>query len=453
MPSLSSFGRRVRKLWHGADLALVGQRRERRMRMLASLVMIAMGVLWGVFFSARGYWAIVIMDVAIIFSGLAVFVLTLRDKARSANLILFSALIVVVVASTLLLDPSTRMAPRATHLYLLPMAVGALMAFRDDPLWLRYGVSLFCLLLFVALAASNWRPTDLYALPDDVRRVGSWLQAGVAMVLFFLLLHILQTDTAERSELDRDLRAAIREGQFVLHYQPQLNDAGRVVGAEVLIRWQHPQRGLLAPGEFIDHAENTGLIIPIGQWVLEQTAAQLRRWKGDPLFGDLGLAVNISQKQLSQSSFVAEILGLIERHGIDARRLELELTETLIVHDMEDLTRKMTALVEHGVRFSLDDFGTGFSSLSHLKRLPLSKLKIDRSFICDVLTDANSETIVRTVIALGQSMGMTVIAEGVETEAQRRFLADNGCTQFQGYLLGRPMPLVDFSTFVQRHNG
>lgn len=453
MPSLSSFGRRVRKLWHGADLALVGQRRERRMRMLASLVMIAMGVLWGVFFSARGYWAIVIMDVAIIFSGLAVFVLTLRDRARSANLILFSALIVVVVASTLLLDPSTRMAPRATHLYLLPMAVGALMAFRDDPLWLRYGVSLFCLLLFVALAASNWRPTDLYALPDDVRRVGSWLQAGVAMVLFFLLLHILQTDTAERSELDRDLRAAIREGQFVLHYQPQLNDAGRVVGAEVLIRWQHPQRGLLAPGEFIDHAENTGLIIAIGQWVLEQTAARLRQWKDDPLFGDLGLAVNISQKQFSQSSFVAEILGLIEHHGIDARRLELELTETLIVHDMEDLTRKMTALVEHGVRFSLDDFGTGFSSLSHLKRLPLSKLKIDRSFICDVLTDANSETIVRTVIALGQSMGMTVIAEGVEAEAQHRFLADNGCTQFQGYLLGRPMPLVDFSTFVQRHNG
>jgi EAL domain-containing protein (putative c-di-GMP-specific phosphodiesterase class I) len=162
--------------------------------------------------------------------------------------------------------------------------------------------------------------------------------------------------------------------------------------------------------------------------------------------------VNISQKQFRQPGFVAEILALIERHGIAAQRLELELTETLIVHDMEDLTRKMNALVEHGVRFSLDDFGTGFSSLSHLKRLPLSKLKIDRSFICDVLTDANSETIVRTVIALGQSMGMTVIAEGVETEAQRRFLADNGCSQFQGYLLGRPMPLADFCAFVQRHN-
>ncbi|MFN3771373.1 putative bifunctional diguanylate cyclase/phosphodiesterase [Ectopseudomonas guguanensis] len=452
MPSLSTFSRRVRQLWHGADLALVGQRRERRMRMLASLVMVAMGLLWGLFFSSRGYWAIVVMDVTIICSGLAVFGLTLRNRARAANLILFGALILIVVASTLLLDPSTPAAPRATHLYLLPVAVGALMAFRDEHLWLRYGMSLFCLLLFVALAASNWRPTDLYALPDEVRITGSWLQGLVAMALFFVLLHILQSDTAERSELDRDLRAAVREGQFVLYYQPQLDDSGRVTGAELLIRWQHPQRGLLSPGEFIDHAENTGLIIPIGQWVLEQTAARLRQWRDDPLYRDLVLAVNISQKQFGQASFVAEILGLIERHGIDAQRLELELTETLIVHDLEDLTRKMTALVEQGVRFSLDDFGTGFSSLSHLKRLPLSKLKIDRSFICDVLTDANSETIVRTVIALGQSMGMTVIAEGVETEAQRRFLVDNGCRRFQGYLLGRPMPLADFCTFVARHN-
>ena len=452
MRALSTFGRRVRQLWHAADLALVGQRRERRMRMLASMVMVLMGLLWGLFFSSRGYWAIVVMDITIILAGLAVFTLTLRNRARAANLILFSALILIVVASTLLLDPPTLVAPRATHLYLLPVAVGALMAFRDEPLGLRYGISVFSLLLFVALAASNWRPTDLYALPDDVRLLGSWLQGLVAMTLFFVLLHILQTDTAERSELDRDLRAAVREQQFVLYYQPQLDDSGRVTGAELLIRWQHPQRGLLAPGEFIDHAEHTGLIIPIGQWVLEQTAARLRQWKDDPLFGDLTLAVNISQKQFGQASFVSEILGLIERHGIDAQHLELELTETLIVRDMEDLTRKMTALVEQGVRFSLDDFGTGFSSLSHLKRLPLSKLKIDRSFICDVLSDANSETIVRTVIALGQSMGMTVIAEGVETEAQRSFLADNGCLRYQGYLFGRPMPVADFCAFVQRHN-
>ena len=272
------------------------------------------------------------------------------------------------------------------------------------------------------------------------------------MLMLFALLHILQSDTAERSMLDRDLEVALREQQFVLHYQPQLNRAGKVMGAEVLIRWQHPQRGLVAPAEFIGHAEKTGMIIPIGQWVLAQAVRQLRIWRDDPRYAGIGLAVNISQKQFRQASFVPDMLRLIDEHAIDARRLDLELTETLIVQDIDDLLRKMTALVERGVRFSLDDFGTGFSSLSHLKRLPLNTLKIDRSFICDVLTDSSSETIVRTVIALGQSMGMTVIAEGVETEAQQQFLLSNGCMQFQGYLFSKPLPLQAFTEFVDKCN-
>lgn len=221
----------------------------------------------------------------------------------------------------------------------------------------------------------------------------------------------------------------------------------------MLIRWQHPVRGLLGPGEFIDHAEKTGMIIPIGQWVLEQAVRQLRCWKDDPRYADIGLAVNISQKQFRQSNFVADILRLIDEHAIDARRLDLELTETLIVQDIDDLLRKMNALVERGVRFSLDDFGTGFSSLSHLKRLPLNTLKIDRSFVCDLLTDTSSQTIVRTVIALAQSMGMNVIAEGVETDAQQQVLLSNGCMQFQGYLFSKPLPLQAFTAFVERQNG
>ncbi|WP_244152908.1 putative bifunctional diguanylate cyclase/phosphodiesterase [Pseudomonas peli] len=239
----------------------------------------------------------------------------------------------------------------------------------------------------------------------------------------------------------------------MLHYQPQLDSTGKVIGAEVLIRWQHPVRGLLGPGEFIDHAEKTGMIIPIGQWVLEQAVRQLRCWKDDPRYADIGLAVNISQKQFRQSNFVADILRLIDEHAIDARRLDLELTETLIVQDIDDLLRKMNALVERGVRFSLDDFGTGFSSLSHLKRLPLNTLKIDRSFVCDLLTDTSSQTIVRTVIALAQSMGMNVIAEGVETDAQQQVLLSNGCMQFQGYLFSKPLPLQAFTAFVERQNG
>lgn len=453
MTALSAFLKQVIRLWHSPDLALIGQRRERRMRMLASLVLLLVGSFWGVFFTQRGEWGIVLMDLLMILCGLGVFSLTLRNRVRLANLLLFGVIILVIIGTTLLMDPHTAAAPRATHLYLLPIAVAALMAFRDEQLWLRYGVAVLCLGLFTVLASSSWSPTSAYHLPDEVRVTGSWLQSIAAMLMLFALLHILQSDTAERSLLDRDLDVALREQQFVLHYQPQLNRAGKVIGAEVLIRWQHPQRGLMAPGEFIDHAENTGIIIPIGQWVLEQAIRQLRCWKDDPLYADIGLAVNISQKQFRQSSFVADMLRLIDEHAIDARRLDLELTETLIVQDIDDLLRKMNALVERGVRFSLDDFGTGFSSLSHLKRLPLNTLKIDRSFVCDLLTDSSSQTIVRTVIALAQSMGMNVIAEGVETQAQQEFLLNNGCMQFQGYLFSKPLPLQAFTAFVERQNG
>ncbi|MDF3195681.1 EAL domain-containing protein [Pseudomonas sp. 1928-m] len=453
MTVLSAFLKQVIKLWHSPDLALIGQRRERRMRMLASLVLLLVGSLWGIFFSLRGEWGIVMMDLLMILCGLGVFILTLRNRVRLANLLLFGVIILVIVGTTLLMDPHTAAAPRATHLYLLPIAVAALMAFRDERLWLRYGVALFCLGLFTVLASSSWSPTSAYHLPDDVRMAGSWVQSVAAMLMLFALLHILQSDAAERSMLDRDLHAALREQQFVLHYQAQLNSSGTVTGAEVLIRWQHPQRGLVPPAEFIGHAEKTGLIIPIGQWVLEQAFTQLRAWKDDPLYRDISLAVNISQKQFRQASFVTDMLGLIETYGIDARRLELELTETLIVHDIDDLMRKMAVLVERGVRFSLDDFGTGFSSLSHLKRLPLNTLKIDRSFVSDLLTDGNSQAIVRTVIALAQSMGMTVIAEGVETHAQQQFLLSNGCMQFQGYLFSKPLPLQAFTAFVERQNG
>lgn len=453
MTALCAFLKQVIKLWHSPDLTLIGQRRERRMRMLASLVLLLVGSFWGLVFSLRGEWGIVLMDLLMILCGLGVFTLTLRNRVRLANLLLFGVIILVIVGTTLLMDPHTAAAPRATHLYLLPLAVAALIAFRDERLWLRYGVALLCFGLFTVLASSSWSPSSAYHLPDDVRLAGSWVQSVAAMLMLFALLHILQSDAAERSMLDRDLHAAVGEQQFVLHYQPQLHSSGNVTGAEVLIRWQHPQRGLVPPAEFIDHAEKTGLIIPIGQWVLEQAFTQLRAWKDDPLYCDISLAVNISQKQFRQASFVSDMLGLIETYGIDARRLELELTETLIVHDIDDLMRKMAALVERGVRFSLDDFGTGFSSLSHLKRLPLNTLKIDRSFVCDLLTDASSQAIVRTVIALAQSMGMTVIAEGVETPAQQQFLLDLGCVQFQGYLFSKPLPLVAFTAFVERQNG
>ncbi|OYU33057.1 MAG: hypothetical protein CFE39_00420 [Comamonadaceae bacterium PBBC2] len=219
--------------------------------------------------------------------------------------------------------------------------------------------------------------------------------------------------------------------------------AGDGTGAEVLLRWPHPQRGMVPPNEFITLAEDTGLILPLGNWVLETACHQLTQWAQNPSTAHMTLAVNVSARQFRQQDFVSYVLDLIQYTGANPRRLKLELTESMLVKDVEDTIAKMTALKVEGIGFSLDDFGTGYSSLSYLKRLPLDQLKIDQSFVRDLMTDPNDAAIARTVIALGHSLGLNVIAEGVETAEQRRFLAEQGCDAYQGYLFGRPMPIAD----------
>ncbi|MBI4986047.1 MAG: EAL domain-containing protein [Rhodocyclales bacterium] len=260
----------------------------------------------------------------------------------------------------------------------------------------------------------------------------------------------MQAAVTARVALERDLRIAVREEQLVLYYQAQVDAAGCLTGAEVLVRWQHPERGLEFPDAFIPLAEETGLILPLGHWVLEAACAQLAAWAGRPEAAHLTLAVNVSVQQIRQPDFVAQVLAVLARSGADPRRLKLELTESLLMDKVEDTIAKMTALKANGVGFALDDFGTGYSSLSYLKRLPLERLKIDRSFVMDVLTDANDAAIAKTIVALAQSLGLTVIAEGVETAEQRDFLADNGCHAYQGYLFSRPLPLEDFEAFLRR---
>ena len=250
----------------------------------------------------------------------------------------------------------------------------------------------------------------------------------------------MQALVAERAALESDLRQAIRQDQLLLYYQAQVSAAGQVVGAEALVRWQHPTRGLVSPADFIPLAEDTGLILPLGLWVLEEGCRQLARWAQQAERAHLTLAINVSARQYRQPEFVDQVLGALARTGAPARRLKLELTESLLLHDVEDIIVKMSALQAQGVGFSLDDFGTGYSSLSYLKRLPLDQLKIDQSFVRDLLEDANDATIARTVVALGKSLGLSVIAEGVENAAQRDCLAGYGCDAYQGYLYGRPAP-------------
>jgi diguanylate cyclase (GGDEF)-like protein/PAS domain S-box-containing protein len=250
----------------------------------------------------------------------------------------------------------------------------------------------------------------------------------------------MQAAIQERVALESDLRQALKQQDFLLYYQPQVNAAGEVTGAEALVRWPHPARGMVSPGVFIPVAESTGLILPLGQQVLEMACRQLVQWQQQPQTRHLSLAVNVSAHQFRQDNFVAQVKEVVERTGIRPEFLKLELTETLLLDDSEAVIERMAALRQLGIRFALDDFGTGYSSLSYLKRLPLDQLKIDQSFVRDVLSDPNDAVIAKTVLALGQSLGLAVIAEGVETEAQRDFLLAHGCTNFQGYLFGRPMP-------------
>lgn len=259
----------------------------------------------------------------------------------------------------------------------------------------------------------------------------------------------METVVVKRVALEKDLRNAVAGQQFVLHYQAQVQGMGRVTGAEVLLRWPHPERGLVPPDEFITLAEETGVILPLGHWVLETACCQLEKWARVPVMAHLTLAVNVSALQFAQADFVAQVRAVVQRTGANPMRLKLELTESLLVGNVTDIIEKMVSLKSQGVGFSLDDFGTGYSSLAYLSRLPLDQLKIDKSFVNDVLTNPDDAAIARTIIALAHSLRLDVIAEGVETDAQREFLAGAGCHAYQGYFFGRPLPVAGFEALMR----
>ncbi len=260
---------------------------------------------------------------------------------------------------------------------------------------------------------------------------------------------VMQAAIEARAILEEELRYALERQQFCLHYQVQRDSLYRALGAEVLIRWQHPERGLISPAQFIPLAEESGLIAPLGLWVLQTACAQLRLWQGDVLARDLTLAVNVSAKQFRSQDFVAQVQRTLQETGAKPAQLKLELTETIVLENVEDTIAKMRELKLLGVSFSMDDFGTGYSSLQYLKRLPLDQIKIDQSFVRDIASDPNDAAIVQTIIAMSEVLGLNVIAEGVETEAQREFLDLRGCHAFQGYLFGRPVPLAEFEKLLR----
>ncbi len=255
----------------------------------------------------------------------------------------------------------------------------------------------------------------------------------------------MQATIESRAALEAALRRGLSKNELCLYYQPQVDEQGRLLGAEALIRWRPPGREPVLPSQFISLAEESGLIVLIGQWALETALAQLKQWEREPRTRDLRLSVNVSARQFHQPDFVEQVRESLWLSGTNPARLKLELTESVVLSNVEDVISKMQQLNDLGIGFSLDDFGTGYSSLLYLKRLPLDEVKIDRSFVRDVTRDPNDAAIVQAILAMSQSLGLTAIAEGVETQAQREFLHRHGCKAYQGFLFGKPMPIDEWT--------
>jgi diguanylate cyclase (GGDEF)-like protein/PAS domain S-box-containing protein len=261
----------------------------------------------------------------------------------------------------------------------------------------------------------------------------------------------MQARVSARAELEADMRRALNHGEFLLHYQPQLSVDGRVIGVEALVRWNHPQRGLVPPVEFIPVAEDTNMILHLGRWVMEEACRLQARWGGDPRTAGLEMAINVSPSQFHRPDFVEQVMEVLAETGARPDRLRLELTESLLLKDVEGTVMKMQRLREDGISFALDDFGTGYSSLSYLHRLPLDQLKIDRSFIREAFKEGHGAAIVRIIVALGKALRMSVLAEGVETADQLSFVSVEGCQYYQGYLFSKPLPEPELAALLSRY--
>ena len=298
----------------------------------------------------------------------------------------------------------------------------------------------------VTLFSGNQQATDDLMKQADIAMYQA-KKAGRNALRFFD--RQMQENISARVSLEGELHNAVEFQQFHLYYQIQVDNSHRPLGAEALIRWIHPARGLVSPTQFIPLAEETGLILSIGKWALETACAQIKAWEQDVLTRDLVLAINVSAKQFHQSDFVAQVQDAIQHHEIDPKLLKLELTESIMLEEIEGTIATMNVLNEIGVLFSMDDFGTGYSSLQYLRQLPLDQLKIPLSFVRDITTNINDESIVRTIIAMAHSLNISVIAEGVETEEQQQLLLKNGCTHYQGYLFGRPVPIEQFEVSLK----
>lgn len=413
-----------------------------------SLVLTAVGIGWAVVFAAMGWWTVVALDFAIIVTGVATYLLTTRGQLSFGILVSQASFMLIAITMGLLLDVPTAEAPRVTHLYLLVVAALGYLNYQREKTRMQLALIAACLLTYVVLASAPLALPFVVPMPEMVRTIGTWANTIIATTMLAACFYAMRAEFTRQDKFTQDLMAALWRSEFELVYQPQVDSARAVIGAEALLRWNSPQHGRVSPAEFIPQAEKSGLMVPIGAWVIERGCQVLAAWNARSDLCHLTLSINVSASQLLDDDFESIVRKALAESGADPQRLILELTESVMVSEMDLIAAKLDSLHDLGITIALDDFGTGYSSLSYLRRLPIQQLKIDRGFVQDAVKTMRSASLVENVVRIGRDLGHDVLAEGVETMEQHALLAKAGCSQFQGYLYGKPMPLAEFERCV-----
>jgi EAL domain-containing protein (putative c-di-GMP-specific phosphodiesterase class I) len=418
---------------------------------IASIVITVVAIAWTIFFISIRDWLSVGVESILIALGYIGYSSAKRNNTKVIAHILFPLLFIVMCIVCIFFDVPNTAVPRSNHHYFLPMVLYAYVLYQDEHPYLKIAVPALISLAFLMFASTH-TGINLSGMTNDHRLVGVWVTNSVALMMLFLVALIMQSDFKVRHTLELELSKALLKNEIELYFQPQVDERGRTLGAEALARWQHPTFGTIEPDVFIPLAEKSELILHLGKYVLASACHQLTLWAQNEATAQLTLSVNISVKQFQSTEFVPHIITLLNEAKVNAHKLQLEITESIFAHDLETIQVKMTQLKSYGIKFSLDDFGTGYSSLAYVKKLPLDELKIDKSFIKEVLTSVNDASITKMIISLAHELHIAIIAEGVETPEQQQFLINNGCLNFQGYLYSRPLPIAEFNAFALVNN-
>ncbi len=413
-----------------------------------TLTVAVFSILWAVIFAVHGHNAMGLSELFPAVVSLLCYALVTAGRLDLFLLVAQVSFLIFIIGFCLLFDVPDPTYPRVSHLFLPVLAMMGYINYLRRPTLAQAAVIAASLPTFVFLHASNSVSPFADPIPKDLRAVGVWLNPALAALLFTAAIHALQRRLTAPRGLARELLGAMRRGELALAYQPQVDRDGMITGAEALLRWQHPTRGAVSPAEFIPVAEDMGIMPVLGAWVLDEAGRTLARWKADPALSRLTLSVNVSASQFNESDFTATVRQLLETRALDPTRLRLELTENVLLAGLEPVAEKMEALKRTGVTFSLDDFGTGYSSLAYLRRLPVSELKIDRSFVAGLSDSDRGQALVRSIVSIARDLDLGVVAEGVETPTQHTFLAGAGCDLYQGWLFGRPLPRDDFEVML-----